>query len=104
MAEEIQSSIRPSDIAVRFGGDEFIILILIENLEESELIAKRIQKTMKNKINKAILELGFGVSIGIASNAENYQLTLSKLINMADKAMYDSKKHQSQFSQYTTSL
>lgn len=104
VAEEIQSSIRPSDIAVRFGGDEFIILMLIENLEESELIAKRIQKTMKNKINKAILELGFGVSIGIASNAENYQLTLSKLINMADKAMYDSKKHQSQFSQYTTSL
>jgi diguanylate cyclase (GGDEF)-like protein len=104
VAEEIQNSIRPSDIAVRFGGDEFIILMLIENQQESEIVAQRIQTTIKNNINKAILDLGFGVSIGIASNTENYQLTLSKLINMADKAMYDSKKHQSQFSQYSDSL
>jgi len=100
IAEEIRLSIRPSDIAVRFGGDEFIILMLIENVEESTLIADRIQKNIKSTTNKAILELGFGVSIGIASNTNNYKLTLSKLINMADKAMYYSKKHQSKFSQY----
>ncbi|WP_170940612.1 sensor domain-containing diguanylate cyclase [Pseudoalteromonas sp. NBT06-2] len=100
IAEEIKLSIRPSDIAVRFGGDEFIILMLLDNIEESTLIAKRIQKNIKNKTNNTILELGFGVSIGIASNTNNYKSTLSKLINMADKAMYYSKKHQLEFSQY----
>ena len=101
IAKEIQNSIRPSDIAVRFGGDEFIILMLVENIEESTIIAKRILSTIKQNANKAVLELGFGVSIGITSNTDNYQLTLSKLINMADKAMYESKKKKLEFSHYS---
>lgn len=103
-SDEIKKSVRPSDIAVRFGGDEFIILMLIEDSNDSEYIAKRIQSIIKNKIDKEILALGFGVSIGIASNVNNYKLSLSKLINMADKAMYHSKEHRLPFTHYLESL
>ncbi len=94
VAKIILSQIRESDIAVRFGGDEFIVLMQNNETHDGLVVAKRIRNQLLREINTHIKALGFGVSIGIAYNQCSQQYSLTELINLADKAMYFAKQNQ----------
>ncbi len=87
--ELLHRSLREEDIAIRYGGDEFVILV--PNVEKSE--AYELAKKIRSKLKKERFLKGEGVnlkvtaSFGIAAipeDASNYQ----ELIGEADKAMY----------------
>lgn len=92
IAKIIQKQTRSSDIAARFGGDEFIIIMENSNDRDGKTVAKRIQKSILESISAEILALDFGVSIGVAM-LNNQQQTLNQLINAADQAMYTAKRN-----------
>ena len=76
----------------RYGGDEFVIIIVGKNAKESYQLVKKCAANLKrrpfmfkNKLLKITL------SCGIASFPEN-GLFIEPLIQKADKAMYCSKK------------
>ncbi|MDE3271830.1 sensor domain-containing diguanylate cyclase [Pseudoalteromonas sp. G4] len=92
IAKIIQKQTRSSDIAARFGGDEFIIIMENSNDRDGKTVAKRIQKSILESISDEILALDFGVSIGVAM-LNNQQQTLNQLINAADQAMYTAKRN-----------
>ncbi len=91
VGNRINSIIRENDIAIRLGGDEF--LIVIEHLVTSKSLLD-IAKRMKTEIIKPILfeEISFsvGVSIGIACYPTDGK-TIDELITCADNAMYEAK-------------
>lgn len=87
--EHLTKNIDEDTIAIRYGGDEFVILI--PNVEKS--IAYELAKKIRSKLKKErfLKEEGINLkvtaSFGIASipeDASNYQ----ELIGEADKAMY----------------
>lgn len=92
ISEIIKQQTRSSDIAVRFGGDEFIIITENSNDCDGITVAKRIQTSILESVPTEILALDFGVSIGVAM-LNNEQQTLNQLINAADKAMYTAKRN-----------
>ncbi|MEN3008375.1 GGDEF domain-containing protein [Pseudothermotoga sp.] len=87
IARNIASSIRASDIAARYGGDEFIVAFYNTTEQQALQIAERIREKIRNSN-----ELGFGVDIsyGVAqlNSGQDYMKTLQK----ADEAMYAMKK------------
>lgn len=84
----IQDNIREEDILIRWGGDEFILVIEHITPEKAIKIADHLRTSVeKNSFDKiGHLTCSFGVTI--------YQKgdTLSQMINRADKGLYDAKK------------
>ena len=93
VANVIKEQTRASDITARFGGDEFIILMENNAANEGEKVAKRIHYAILEAVSSSITSLGFGVSIGIALMSSHEQLSLKKLIHVADEAMYFAKEN-----------
>jgi diguanylate cyclase (GGDEF)-like protein len=91
IASIITSDLRASDIAARYGGDEFVVLLVNTGREQSLTVAERIRSKLANTplvINQQ--EVITTASIGIASfpfNGDDPQILLKK----ADEAMYQSK-------------
>lgn len=83
-------SVRPGDLVVRYGGDEFVIILENVSLQGAESISRRISECWQG-IDYEGRFLRTGVSIGIAQEGVHGN-SLEELINTADKAMYRGKK------------
>ena len=97
IAKIIRSQLREYDIAGRFGGEEFSILLPFTKLEEAQMVAERLRKTIEqkvidiSKVNKEsdIKEISVTLSMGIyeMKDSDNDEDLLQK----ADKALYQAK-------------
>ncbi len=90
IAQTINNSLRPSDYAIRFGGDEFLVLARTTDQRQIVKMAQRIGHLIKESKSKD-LDSSFAntVSIGIAILEQNEKLI--DAINRADSAMYAAK-------------
>ncbi|MCX7770600.1 MAG: diguanylate cyclase [Proteobacteria bacterium] len=88
-ANLIKNSLRDIDIAARFGGEEFVIMLPNTEKEGAYATAKRLQDKI---INTPLAGHKVSASIGIATYYKG--LTAKSLIERADKAMYRVKKTQ----------
>ncbi len=89
----LQNSIRSSDIAIRYGGEEFIILLHNSSDEGAMIVAKNIHSAFSMiefnvGANKSIFKT---ISIGIAKYPYHGD-TIWKCIKCADTALYEAKE------------
>lgn len=88
IAAELKSRLRASDIAVRWGGEEFLVFLPDTELAEAEHLAEVLRASIQTvKVRKSI---SVTMSIGVASAAPN-DLDLDGLIRKADEALYAAK-------------
>jgi diguanylate cyclase (GGDEF)-like protein/PAS domain S-box-containing protein len=91
IAERLKSNLRNSDIICRFGGDEFIVFTLLDNVEnDTRIVADNILKIISTPILFNEIEIEIGCSIGI-SHYPKHGDTISELVKNADEAMYKAK-------------
>lgn len=92
ISEIIRNCIRQSDIAARFGGDEFMILIQSNSVEQSRALAEKVLSKIVH-FQKEFLEenIQFGASIGIGYS-DNRNCSFDALLRAADKACYQAKR------------
>ena len=90
-AEHCASQLRAIDQFARFGGDEFVALLVQTGQEGGKEVAERIRASIEE------LEIPFGqqtitttVSIGLASTKDG-KISAKELIKRADQALYDAK-------------
>jgi len=85
-------AVRASDVVARIGGEEFIILMPGMDLQQAEILAERVRKTVEKQesvIDDQIITLT--VSIGVAQwNAKQFNKT-DEFLAFADKALYEAK-------------
>jgi diguanylate cyclase (GGDEF)-like protein len=95
VAKRLNESIRSGDVVSRFGGDEFIVLCSrLTSHEQGLEIAERIQQAVTLPYTVDRFELAVGCSIGIAFySGPGPDLDARTLIQYADLAMYEAKKH-----------
>ena len=79
---------RDTDIAARYGGDEFAWLMPGTSVEAAVAVADRIRRLVRDMSRD--LNLPISLSIGIASCPEDAS-SLADLIDFADAAMYQAK-------------
>ncbi len=94
VAKRLITSTRKTDLVVRMGGDEFLILQSdVRNKEDAATLAKKIICEVKKEIKVEDYHLDIGISIGIALN-DNTPPDFIGLLNRADKALYAAKAQQ----------
>ena len=88
----ISSIIRGGDIAGRFGGDEFIVLLPTADSHAVAAVAKRLQD--KIRADDALASRKVTLSIGCASQTSTQKTYDSKqLLKQADDALYHAKEN-----------
>ena len=80
----------PKDMVVRFGGEEFSVLMLNKTQEEALQSAETLRKEVE-VLKPANVELT--VSIGLASMQDHPESQLTQILALADKALYHSKEN-----------
>jgi diguanylate cyclase (GGDEF)-like protein len=93
VAKRLSNSIRSSDTAARFGGDEFVVLL--EDLDSTDTateVAERVLEDLRQPLIVAGKELVVRGSIGISILAGSSTIGADELIRDADAAMYIAKR------------
>jgi len=88
----LRQSVRAHDVAARFGGDEFALLI--ENIDESgssKIVAEKILQSLVAPIDIHGREVKVGVSIGVVETAPGETENIKDILRQADAAMYTAK-------------
>ncbi len=93
VAKRLSASIRTSDTAARFGGDEFVVLLEgLDGTGTAAEVAERILEDLRQPLMVAGKELVVRGSIGISILEENSAAGADELIRDADAAMYIAKR------------
>lgn len=84
VAAAIKNGSRQSDVAARWGGDEFAILAPSTGREEALQLAERVRELAASS--------GLSVSIGVATLQESLSREPEAIIRAADAALYEAKR------------
>lgn len=92
-SEVIQESLRGSDLAARYGGDEFVVLLPHTAVDDAHSVVERIREQLENRTKELIKGMPFGItaSIGLASLAADGPGSGDALVAMADRALLTAK-------------
>jgi diguanylate cyclase (GGDEF)-like protein len=91
-AKIIQKSIRQGDTATRYGGEEFLCILPNCDLQEAFNVSERIrQKTQNCLFSKENHQTKITVSIGLITSHKISGTSYKRLIDLADKALYQAK-------------
>lgn len=94
VADVLSKSVRnDGDLAARFGGEEFVLLLPGATIDQAVKIADRLRQSVEDRaIVHADSPLGrVTVSIGVATVGDNGAETVDALIKAADDALYAAK-------------
>lgn len=92
IAEHLRACSRDGDVAGRYGGDEFAVVLPGAERAAAETVARRLARAVRAKpyVDTDGLLIPLSVSIGIATAPEDGQ-TRQALLAVADARMYSSK-------------
>ncbi len=90
-ASRLNQIMREEDTVARQGGDEFTIMMRVNNRQEVDAIASRILEAMRQAFILDNEEMYIGVSIGAAFYPDDCD-NMSDLKRLADMAMYSAKE------------
>lgn len=96
VAKDIKILLRDSDISYRYGGDEFVVILVNSDASAGKIVGERILQIIKERMyevdireEKKLIKLS--VSIGVAefpTDAVNSQ----EILAIADRMMYEAKE------------
>ena len=92
----LSGSLRQDDFVARYGGDEFMIIMDINNHEQLEQAVQRIQQSVDrfNRENVKPYSIDFAMGYAVYENESN--MTADDFFRYIDQRMYEAKrKHQS---------
>ena len=93
-AVRIRKSIRGIDLACRYGGEEFVIVMPETNMHVAGIVAERLRKSIACEpfaIEKGARRIDVTISIGIATLDRKGE-PISDVIKRADQALYRAKR------------
>jgi diguanylate cyclase (GGDEF)-like protein len=93
VAKRLKACLRGHDMAARYGGDEFTVLVEdLSSPDDATLTASRILECMKPPAELDPIVLSIRLSIGMVFLPPGEHASAEALINQADQAMYQAKK------------
>jgi two-component system cell cycle response regulator len=92
-ARRIRSTVRGADLACRYGGEEFVVVMPDTDPISAAAIAERLRRIIEESpfdLPGTGLTLSITASLGIATNMAGVE-TPEQLLKQADKALYEAK-------------
>jgi two-component system cell cycle response regulator len=93
-ASRISANVRGIDLACRYGGEEFVVVMPDTDFDFAMTVAERLRKGVEEKafeISRDPGKLSVTISIGIASSEKEGD-TAEALLHRADQALYRAKR------------
>ncbi len=92
IADCCRASFREIDIIGRYGGDEIVVLLIENDIDQAYQIADRFRQSIASRVFRTEAgNLTTTVSIGIAAMSDQTE-NLTQLIDQADRALYLAKE------------
>jgi diguanylate cyclase len=88
LVKALKGATRTNDILARIGGDEFIIVGLFKDRKEINVFKKRVEAALRDI---SIGEMIISTSIGYRYTRLDSRFNFEKILEIADKRMYDAK-------------
>jgi len=92
IATRIKLEIRKIDLVARIGGDEFIVIIDIESIDQAKHVAQKLIEQIEQPLIIQKSSTTVTASIGISIYPEDAN-NAKELLEHADQAMYEAKLH-----------
>jgi diguanylate cyclase (GGDEF)-like protein len=99
VAARIKAELRMSDALGRFGGEEFVVLLIDADLESASMVAQRIRDSVADQVFLLAdgQALPVTVSIGVAAledfdREHAIEEVATALVGQADAALYEAKQ------------
>ena len=92
VAHVLQKQFRPRDLLVRYGGDEFAVLLPGVNQNEALAIADRVRNAVSGSTedsDDSLIQIPVNVSMGIGQLEKHG--SFETLLRAADRALYRAK-------------
>jgi two-component system, cell cycle response regulator len=93
-ATRLRKSIRGIDLACRYGGEEFVVVMPETDMAVAAIVAERIRRRMANEpfsIRTGAATLDVTISVGLAALA-GVEDTAAHILKRADQALYRAKR------------
>jgi len=93
-ASRISANVRGIDLACRYGGEEFVVVMPETDMELASTVAERLRRSVETSafaISRAPHNLNITISIGIASSQGTGD-SADSLLHRADQALYRAKR------------
>ena len=91
IATILHQSLRATDIAGRYGGDEFLVILPQSDEHGAQLLLDRVRRRIEEQAGSGFLPISIGISAGIAVYPRDGE-SKTDLIARADAAMYADKR------------
>ncbi|MGV8939667.1 MAG: PleD family two-component system response regulator [Allorhizobium sp.] len=92
-ASRIRSTVRGADLACRYGGEEFVVVMPDTPADVAAVVAERLRAMIEEKsfgLRGSETRLNVTASMGIATIGEGIE-TPEQLLKQADRALYEAK-------------
>lgn len=96
VADIIRKNLRDTDVASRYGGEEFTVMLDKTGKEEAMLVAERIRQSIADYdfiYNDQHLHVTISVGVSVLDDEDNAVNSPNDFVNQADKALYVSKNN-----------
>ena len=94
-ADCVRITLRRTDLAFRYGGDEFVIALPQTSIAQAQQVVQKLRQAFASvDFSSAVAHLEHHptLSVGVAERSISHNvLTLSALLSAADQALYDAK-------------
>jgi diguanylate cyclase (GGDEF)-like protein/PAS domain S-box-containing protein len=95
-ADSMQTAVRATDLACRYGGEEFVVLLPHTDLEEALVVAERIRQGVEDLEFYPVVP-GQGqrkarITVSVGASLYNSKGDMNEFVRQADVAMYSAKE------------
>jgi len=92
VVEALQGCLRREDLVVRYGGEEFCVLLPDVELDNAAILAERVRAAVElNGFSYGGKQIPLTMSVGVAMLIRDSAEDIERLVNRADEALYSAK-------------
>ena len=89
LAHMLQTAFRKTDLIYRFGGEEFVVIVYVDDRNDAEMTFERLRRSIENHVFPQVGSVT--VSVGITEIKDTSVPV--ELLGRADQALYHAKHH-----------